>query len=123
MLQGALGWSCASDLPFCFLLQTMALVAFNKASKSECFRSAAGLRRQESRVLQHIAPPLPSSQMPSCVFSTALRRSLYCTVLLQVCTAQYFVWYISFLPLVLPDLAAAPNMVRARSRLLFLVTR
>ncbi|KAL4422310.1 hypothetical protein ABPG75_008507 [Micractinium tetrahymenae] len=58
-LQLAVGWACAADLPFCFLLQTMVLVAFNK-----------------------------------------------------VCTAQYFVWYISFLPLMLPDLAAAPNRRR-----------
>ncbi len=30
-LQVAVGWACAPDLPFCFLLQTMVLVAFNKA--------------------------------------------------------------------------------------------
>ncbi|KAL4855940.1 GPI mannosyltransferase 1 [Chlorella vulgaris] len=59
VLQMAIGPSCASDLPFCFMLQTAVLVAFNKVS-----------------------------------------------------TAQYFVWHLSFLPLVLPDLAAAPNRGR-----------
>ncbi len=30
VLQAAVGWRCAGDLPFCFLLQTMLFVAFNK---------------------------------------------------------------------------------------------
>jgi len=30
VLQAAVGWACARDLPFCFLMQTMVLVAFNK---------------------------------------------------------------------------------------------
>ncbi len=30
VLQAAVGWRCAADLPFCFLLQTVVLVAFNK---------------------------------------------------------------------------------------------
>ena len=32
VLQAAVGWRCAGDLPFCLLLQTMLFVAFNKAS-------------------------------------------------------------------------------------------
>ena len=63
VLQCALGWRCAGDLPLCLLLQTLVLVAFNK-----------------------------------------------------VCTAQYFVWYITFLPLVLPQLAVAPNRVSLHAR-------
>lgn len=35
-LQAAAGWRCASDLPFCFLLQTMLLVAFNKVRRVAC---------------------------------------------------------------------------------------
>ena len=87
VLQGALGWSCAFDLPFCFLLQTMALVAFNKASQSALGvqrAAAAGcLRRQESRVLQHIAHPFPVPKCPpasSPLHCTAL-AALYCTAL------------------------------------------
>lgn len=30
LLQAAVGWRCAGDLPFCFLLQTMLFVALNK---------------------------------------------------------------------------------------------
>ena len=33
---------------------------------------------------------------------------------MQVCTAQYFVWYLTFLPLVLPQLAVAQNRVGGR---------
>lgn len=33
VLQAAAGWRCASDLPFCFLLQTMLFVAFNKVGR------------------------------------------------------------------------------------------
>lgn len=31
LVQTAVGWRCAGDLPFCLLLQTMLFVAFNKA--------------------------------------------------------------------------------------------
>ena len=36
-LQAVLGWTAASDLPMCFLLQTVAFVAFNKVATAQYF--------------------------------------------------------------------------------------
>ena len=104
-VQAAIGWRCAGDLPFCLLLQTLALVAFNKASeggdegaagsgwhcgqtKGEGEAAAAEAGDADTDECWHEWTPLP-----------------------QVCTAQYFVWYLTFLPLVLPQLAVARNRV------------
>ena len=58
VVQAAVGWRCAADLPFCFLLQTLALVAFNKARGAGCGLSKgrskrhAGARRGVQQSMQ-----------------------------------------------------------------------
>ncbi|XP_022771908.1 GPI mannosyltransferase 1 isoform X1 [Durio zibethinus] len=88
IVQLVLVFCFAKDLLFCFFVQTVAFVAFNKRCMNLHSSKSSRQTRPGIRLyLTHL--------VESCVFMLDL-------LLGQVITAQYFVWFFCLLPLILP---------------------
>lgn len=86
-------------LPCCLMLQTLVFVAFNKVHPVNTIKSAL------------LALPLQAGNGYHC-FRKGSDLCFLTYSGAQVCTAQYFAWYLSLLPLALPSLNVGQHRVR-----------
>ena len=108
----ALGWRFAACPPVAWLLQTLAFVAFNKVRTqmqgADVQHSSSGSHKAAAAAdLRQWQRSWNGQQLP------VLSAAGWC-VLLQVVTAQYFVWYFSLAPLALCRLHPGSQVIARR---------